>query len=400
MRYLYGDSAPFPHGFDFLSTLERFLEEGARIVKLDTEMRELAELATAGDHERTRALAELETFHADVVRMVEQGGLRVGGEFAPDYAGRVLESATRGMEEARRAVALRAERDEQTLARELGRRHDDVQRALEAFFLRARLPILAATFRMGLDGATTKMQAELVHEGAIIASLALAVDRVPEWQHPRKAGDFVTPLELLVGLKRAGLFRRGETLEPVRLDEYVIGGFVLKEDTAEIRLRRRANEPDSYVFDARLVEGRLVVEVARPLEPSERAMPIPLEEGDRRLVLSLWERLRNALEGPLDRRERLVGLVLDGDDVFEQGLYLPLLERLVRSFSHTIAEVARRSPNKEELSLKREADGGMREELYLKKRDLVARLEGLSPEELALFSPLNLTPPSALASAR
>ena len=37
MRYLYGDSAPFPHSFNFLSTLEAFMAAAARIVQLESE---------------------------------------------------------------------------------------------------------------------------------------------------------------------------------------------------------------------------------------------------------------------------------------------------------------------------------------------------------------------------
>ena len=46
MRYLYGDSAPFPHSYNFLSTLESFIGAAARIVKLDSESRSL-EITTA-----------------------------------------------------------------------------------------------------------------------------------------------------------------------------------------------------------------------------------------------------------------------------------------------------------------------------------------------------------------
>lgn len=389
MRYLYGDSAPFPHGFDFLSTLDRFLEEAARIVRLDTEMHDLAEKANVVEAARARAVAELEAFHGEIARTLEQGGMRLGGELAPEYAGRVLEASMRAMDEARRAHAMRTELDEQTLARELGRRHDDVVRSIDNFFLLARLPILAASIEMQLVDGRAQMIADLVHEGGIVAKLGLAADRVPEWQTPRRAGDLKSDLELLVGLKR-GLFRRGETLEPVRFDDWFVGGFVLREDTAEIRLRRKPNEPDAYVFHARLEDGRLLADVTRPLEQAEGADATSLEENDRRQVLSLWERLRSAAEAPLDRRERLVALLLDGEDVFGQALYMPLLERLIRSFAHTIAEVARRSPNKEELSLKRESDGGAREELYVKKRDLIAKLAGLTLTEREIFAPLNL----------
>ena len=42
MRFLYGDSAPFPLGYNFLATLEAFMTAATRIVQLEADTRELA----------------------------------------------------------------------------------------------------------------------------------------------------------------------------------------------------------------------------------------------------------------------------------------------------------------------------------------------------------------------
>lgn len=387
MRYLYGDSAPFPYGFDFLATLDRFLEEAAKVVRADSEIRELVARADAISTARARELTDLDALHASILRALEEGGMRLGGELAPDYAGRVIEAAGRAIDDARRTATSRSEIDRDTLGREIDRHREDTRTALEAFFVLARLPILAATLRMELVDGRAEMSADLLHPEGIVASLALAAHRVGEWQAPRRAGDFVPDLEMRVGVKR-GLFSREERLEPMRLDDYVLGGFELAEEHAQLRLRKRPTDPDAYVFDAHMEEGRMVAQVTRPLEAGDSALPMPLEDPDRQKVLTFWERLRRAVEGPLDRRERLLALLLDRDEVFESGRAMDLVERLVRSLAHTVAEIARRSPHKEELSLKRETQVGVREELYVRKRDLAARLANLSMEERAIFAPL------------
>lgn len=390
MRYLYGDSAPFPYGFDFLATLARFLEEACKVVRADSEGRARRE-ATAVTVERRRAeLAALELLHVDITQRLEEGAMRLAGELAPDYAGRVREAASRSIDEAHRTATSRSDMDEQSLARELARLAEDSRTALEAFFVLGRLPILAATLTMELVEGHPTMSADLLHPEGIAASFALATDLVPDWQAPRRAGDFHADLEMTVGLRR-GLFSRGERLEPVHLDEFVVGGFTFAEERAEIRLRRKVNEPDQYVLDARMEQGSLIAEVSRPLETGERAEPIVVEEADRRRVLALWESMRRAANAPLERRARLLGLSIDRDDVFATGREMDLLERLVRTLAHTALEVARRSPNPEELSLKRESDSGDREELYVKKRDLWMRLAPLTLEERALFMPLALS---------
>ena len=48
MRYLYGDSVPFPPQYDFLAALEVFCAQAARVVRLDAESRALRVAAEAG----------------------------------------------------------------------------------------------------------------------------------------------------------------------------------------------------------------------------------------------------------------------------------------------------------------------------------------------------------------
>ena len=81
---------------------------------------------------------------------------------------------------------------------------------------------------------------------------------------------------------------------------------------------------------------------------------------------------------------------LDGTPVFEGGLVIPFVVRLVTMFAPTVREIAKRSPNEFELSLKQENDGGRREEIYLRKEQLVSKLQPLSSIGREVFAPLGL----------
>ncbi len=202
MRYLYGDSAPFPHGYDFLATLQRFLEEAARTVSLTSEMAALVEARVASERTRVRALADLEALHATLVADLEAGAMRLAGELAPDYAGRIRDEAGRAVEAARAQAGQREDHERRALETELAQRHELARQALEGFFLSARMPILAATIRMDLEGQSPRMSAELVHEGGIVAAVTLAASRAHDWVAPRRAGDFAPELSMLIGLKK------------------------------------------------------------------------------------------------------------------------------------------------------------------------------------------------------
>jgi hypothetical protein len=91
-------------------------------------------------------------------------------------------------------------------------------------------------------------------------------------------------------------------------------------------------------------------------------------------------------------KERLLSVTLDGADVVEQDLVIAFVERLVQMFSPIVSEIARKSSNATELSLKREHDDGRREELYLRKQELAKRIEPLTAPARGLFAPLGLAP--------
>src|SRR5262249_14288004 len=151
------------------------------------------------------------------------------------------------------------------------------------------------------------------------------------------------------------------------------------EDMAQFRLRKRPDLPDSFAFMVRRTETNLVAEVRHPDDPqAEGQLPAVVEAGDRVHLERLWQLLRKSVSPLLDHRTRVTSVHLDAEDVFSGQRVPELISRIVRILSPTVAEVARRSPNPQELSLKIEHDGGRREEIYVKKADLVDKLEALA----------------------
>ena len=71
MRYLYGDSTPFPLGYIFLTTLEAFMAASTRIVQLDVEGGVLAKQREEVAQNRVKGLEALEQFHTVVMRAVQ-----------------------------------------------------------------------------------------------------------------------------------------------------------------------------------------------------------------------------------------------------------------------------------------------------------------------------------------
>lgn len=389
MRYLYGDSVPFPHAFNFLQTLEAFMVAATRIVVLESESRGRQMVTAKAAADRVRALEELETFHEAVMRAIQDAAARNTTMRAATYATQIAEHASRIVEEEKRTVHTTNDRDQAGVRGEVERSRAEIRAALEVFFVVAKLPVLEWNVTLRLQESGYLGTADVVNPDGIASSFGLGVAKVAGWQGVRRVGDFVQGLSLMVGLKK-GFFSRTVQREALHVDDYVLSGLEIAERACTLRLRKKATERDALVFEMHREEGELRAEVTHPQEEGSEAMATPVEIGDLPQLGRLWDALRISADGLLEHKERLLTLRLEGEDVFENDLAIMLLERMIRFFAPTVHEIAKRSPSPEELSLKIEHDTGRREEIYVKKSELVGKVAALGDKERALFGPLGL----------
>jgi hypothetical protein len=202
--------------------------------------------------------------------------------------------------------------------------------------------------------------------------------------------DLAQNVSLPVGVKRS-LFKRTVAPETIVLDEYVLSGFDLRDDRAELRLRKRPEQADSLIFTLKRTEDRLSAEVHHPDDAeAESGLPAVLDQSSATEVERLWQLVRTACTTVLARKKRLTRLTLAGDDVFESDLGTSVVALVIGVIAPIVAEVARRSPNQHELSLKVENDTGRREEIYLRKAQLISALASVTPKARRVFDPLGL----------
>jgi hypothetical protein len=239
-----------------------------------------------------------------------------------------------------------------------------------------------------LVGTTHEATAQFSNSHNIETSFVLAPDRDPAWSHPRRVSDFATPLSLCVGVKKSWL--RG-TVKPenLLLDEWILGEMDLTETSTRVALRRKATERDSLVLQFMSSEERTRAFVEHPGDPNAEALPTALDSQDLAAALPFANALRATCLNMLSHKAKLLSVKLDGADTQGTSL-LPLIQRVVTLLAPTVQEIARRSPNAQELSLKKETGDGRREEVYLRKEELVSKLQPLPALGRALFVPLGL----------
>jgi hypothetical protein len=390
MRYLYGDSAPFPLQYNFLQTLESFVAAAARSARLDAEARALTEHAAESAVTRAKSVVAVENYHAQIVRHIQDSVTNATEPQVIEYARQAIDQGTRFVDDAKRGCVAASEREQASARVEVERRRGEIREAVQGFLLVGRLAILESRVTMNLLEGRNDISTVFTHPDGIVTAFTLNVGSSPAWQVPRKVSEFATGVDLMIGIKKS-LFKRTVAPEAVHLDDHILSGFDISDDTAEIRLRKKLTDPrDAFVFKLRRADTEILAEVVRTADVESDAGPPAIDSGDRQQLERLWQLIRAGVADVLPHKERLISVSLDGQDLFENGLAIPFIERLLQLLTPTVNEIARRSPNASELSLKIENDSGKREEIYVRKEDLAAQIDPLGPKEKALFQPLGL----------
>jgi hypothetical protein len=388
MTYLFGDSTPFPLPFDFLRTLEAFMIAGTRVVVLEHRAQTLADETLAARKERAQGLETLVELHQMVLLSLGESAVPQH-PYTVDYAKRLTEQAVTLADEKRRSVKECDDEEEARVRRERERTNEEIATHLRTFFQVARLPALGTRLATTLLEGRPDARVSLVHPGGIGVSFTLGTAKAPAWNAPRKLADLAAPLELKVSIKKS-FFGGKISREPMRLDDWVLGSAELDETTATIAVRKRPDQKDTLIFKLGRTGDTLSADVDHPGDANAVLVPTMADATDLPHLDRLWTALSATFDEILEERSAITKVSLDGEDVLERGLGKKLVERLVTVLAPTTLEVARRSPNARELSLKREGDGGRREELYLKRDELLGMLQPLSRAGRAVFAPLGL----------
>jgi hypothetical protein len=404
MVFLFGDSSPFPLDFNFLATLEKFMASATRVVMLEAENHSKSSDVVEHAAERAQAVEAVEQLHSKLMRALEgamgnpdpgpSGTLTLElGDLHPAcvaYAKKIRDLANRLVEEQRLTEKQLNEAEANSVKSTREQRAKEIRAEFEKFFRSAQLETLGARVSVVWQETHNETNAVIRTPGGIVLGFVLGASKVRAWQGPRKVSDFVTGMDLMVGVKKKGIFNAVITADSMNLDEYVVSRADLNAELMLLTLRKKIDQKDSVVFKVKRSEHGLSGDFDRPDDPNVKSIPSTLGPEDLDKLDRLWRAIRTSFEELMPHKEALTHLELDGKDVVKSNLALQLVARLVSNFAPIVLEITKKSPNKEELSLKIENDDGRREEIYLRKEVLTKNLEPLNASGREAFAPLGL----------
>jgi hypothetical protein len=378
--YRYGDGTPFPLEENFIETITSAVEACTNAFMPLTELDGRRERARAGRQEADRELGRL----ADLEKAVS-GALAPynvpdrKGAHTQTVAQKLLNTAKDALRLARaqiegRVQALEAEASASTAA-------DAVLHALRPFFDHHQLPNAKWIMSWDVRGAEPHADA-VATSGRLTASFKLQLDAL---RGPIRVGDLADGV--IVHMMKKGVFGKAKPA-PVDLSKYVMVAFEKTQNEQIVTLKEK---PDKASQGLRFIvsDGNASWQSISPSGDAETE-PNPLDVEDVPGVRRLGEGAYRALEDLVNHRT-LVDLSLGGQALSRlpepRVVPMEVLQQLT-PLSRTIRERSRVSG---ELVLKRDIEGGRREELYVPRAQLAQQFAKLPMEYRKPFEDMGVS---------
>ena len=389
MRFLYADSEPFPLAYDFLATLERFVQHAGRAAHGEAQVMRLRRAHLQRSKSIADTLASLEQQAEETFLMLDTAKLTAPNDaVVGSYMEKIAAYAKQAAEELATEQRSHLSRV-QVAADEEIRGHRETARAqLETFLIEGELGGELVNAIIELRDGVYVIEATRRLIGGAEVTYHIATERFEAWREPRKVSSLAGEMEIQVGMRKKFL-RSDLTREMMRVGDHTIMRAVLGEDGAEIALKKKPDHPKPPIT---LVLGReddgldAYIERQQP-DGSDLFPAIP---SDTEKIVGLWEALQEVTQRALQHRDAVVRVEIGGADIFEGDTLDTLVENLLAAYTPVAREIEARSPSGRELSLKIEHPDGRREERYLEKAKLRAALADLDPTVQNRFAGLPL----------
>jgi hypothetical protein len=215
------------------------------------------------------------------------------------------------------------------------------------------------------------------------------------FSHPLRVDKVVERLEVHAP-EISGWLRKEVKLKPQRLDKEYITSLTVSGNETHISLRSSVEGVGAgYDVVVRRVAPR--VSLTRVGEGAELPA-FDLTDEDETRMLDLEEKLVAHAGGLIDARRALAWATLGGQPLDGHPSARTMVERLVQKIAPVVQEIARHSLTQTELVLKRLLDNGRREEIFLPRRELEQKFEGLADGGRTILATLGLSEPAAVVA--
>jgi hypothetical protein len=276
-----------------------------------------------------------------------------------------------------------AKRDAQAM-----QERDGGVKALEALLVKHELPDMAVDLHLAVTGGTRYACRARVKTGfGLEAVLDLDVpagnlfDKLVRVDRLAERLDIQAPE--IGGWLHKEVKRKTQHLEKLHISDLSIG-----PSGATVKLRVGADGTGTG-FDVVFSKEAPLVRVTR-IEQQEASTEeaFDVDDADAKKLLAICDKLAKAATELIAHRKRLIEAKIDGEPMRAHAKPTLLVERLIATMAPVVQEIAARSQSPDELVLRRLLSGDRREEIFMSKSELKAKLEHLIDANRTMFDPL------------
>lgn len=384
--YLFADSVPFSHNFDFISALEGLVELAAVVLAEGRAARDL-------EHEVAAASTSLSDQHALLARLLSEVSKTasdvVWSREAPKQ--RMVETVARLDEVvAELCASQRNTLDASFHARraevetKVAAIHQTVLSAVQKFLREYELGLRSQQLKVSLHGDAYVAHVVQQLEGDMRVTYGINTKGTP-WASPRRLRDLCGRVRLPVGVGPSW-YSREPRVHSRALGSYFIGSIRLEGDVLDLGLRRKRNEQDTLSLQLVRYNDGVTCQIAR--ENDDVAFDVPLEHVD--TLVRLWHSLSTACHVEKSTRAMVTDLQIHGLPSLDAQGADRLVDTLTESFRPIVAQLIDHGASTGELSLKRDLGNGLREERFVSLVHLIEKVAALHHEDRDRISGLGL----------
>lgn len=379
--YRYGDGTPFPLDENFIETLTAAVESCTNAFDPVAELDHKRDRAKEARREGEREGAKLEDLERALTSTLSP---HVPPDKKPTgvtgtVAQKIAAAAKAAIVEAKRTIETRVQQLEQGASPKMIA--DQILKALAPFFDDHQLP--KSTWIMSWDVRGKEPGADAVASaGRISAMFTLAPD---PYRTPIKVASLSTGV--IVHMMKKGVFGKAKPA-PIDLGDYVVVAFERSTGENVITLRESGNRIAAGLRFAVFDGGATWTSITPAGDADGEANP--LDSDDIPPIKQLCERANTALKDLINRRS-LVDLTLGGKSIadLDEPRIVPLeILAQLTPLARTLRERSRASG---ELVLKRDIDGGRREELFVPRATLAQQFARLPDDYRKPFEAMGIT---------
>jgi hypothetical protein len=387
MSYLYGDSTPSTLEINFIDFLRDAVDFCVQVLAADERIADGKTRARTLESASAAEIAKLERIGALIPKALE-GAPAGEADSAP---ARCVAAIVRAAEELVRGAkgevgaALDAEVKKRDEAE--ARDREACLKALEALLVKHDLPDMKSDLHVALVAGgryACRMQAATAF--GLEAAIELEVPPNHLFDKIVRVDRVMERLELQVP-EMGGWLHKEIRLRPQHLEKHHVVELSLKAGGDELKLRASPDGKGAG-FDVLYAGDDAPPRLVRTDDEGRGAETFDVEESDKPKLLALRDRLAAATSELARHRRAVIDAKLAGESFRTLAEPSQVVERLIATVAPEVQEISARSQSSGELVLRRLLGGDRREEIFLSKQELKAKLEPLKEAHRAMFQPL------------